>query len=83
MHAPALPRYPPRRGVYLFALTEEVLLQIAHEQYSRVQIAPYHSFSDVDGDLELYTCAVASVTSRQGGMKVFHRDGRGKALMYI
>ena len=35
---------------------------------SRVQIAPYCQFCDVDGDLELYTCAVMSITSRQGGI---------------
>jgi len=52
---------------FLLGFTQE-LSQIAHEQFARVQIAPSHPFCDVDGDIELYSCAVTSVTVRQGGL---------------
>ena len=58
----------PRRDICLLAFTLEKLSQSAHEQCARNLIAPYRPFCYVDGDLELYTCIVRSITARQGGM---------------
>ena len=56
-----------RRNISCLHLHKKYCLKMLKSNVLMCTLLLYRTFGYVDGDLELYTCALASVWSRQGG----------------